>query len=347
MQAIRLAWATAAFLAFVASGCARQSQDANGARQQAPVRTATAGPSSATQSTAQKPATAVVYAAPVSPAAKPADASKTGPGAVTNVEYRLDLAEMDEQVALEGPARTALAEALSQANGTGPVVVPDDAAAMLLNSLPGDFASSCDKVMNSWSPGSGSWVVRVLFSMHNADKTEAVLGFRCATSSKMLQTYADERPAIASLNGDSATLKLIPLSPDKDGDSTLFRLDFSQAFKTNGAWLVELGVSYSNDNPAIGGEDERSGRRRMILDLASGKQVLDLDERTEFDNHDDEKEEDSHLVCESKLAYLHDGAGNVQSIEAETHCAQDGQPLPDVKKSFRWNAETHQFDEAK
>ena len=193
------------------------------------------------------------------------------------------------------------------------------------------------------------WTVRVLFSLHYPEGTQAVMAFRCASSAKGNENYYDERPAIVSLTREGATLKLIPLAKYENGDSTLFQLRFSQAFRAVGAQLVELNVYHSSDNPCCDGGDEESGNRLMTLDLSTGKLVLAIDQSTESDSHDDSVEDgDTHTDCVAKISYLRDRTGNVGSIGTETRCTENQKPLPEVKRhTYSWNAEAHSFDEAK
>ncbi|MGA8234743.1 MAG: hypothetical protein WB795_24925 [Candidatus Acidiferrales bacterium] len=148
---------------------------------------------------------------------------------------------------------------------------------------------------------------------------------------------------------ETATLKLVPLAPQENGDTTFYRLNFSEAFTALGAQLVKLQVYHSTDNLCCGAADEESGGRRVILDLPDGKQALSVDERTEVDSYDDSAvDADTHIICESKINYLRGTAGNLESIATESRCTQNKQPLPEVKRQiFRWNAEAHRFDEVK
>lgn len=177
-----------------------------------------------------------------------------------------------------------------------------------------------------------------------------VLAFRCASTSKDVEShYYDERPATLSLTPDAATLSFIPLAKEGDDSTDLYRVEFSQAFAAVGARLAELRVYHSNENPCCGGADDESGNRLVTIDLSRGKQVLSLDETTERGSHDDSvDDEDTQTVCNTKVSYLHGDAGNVESILSETRCTKNKEPLPEVKKqTFRWNAETHRYDEAK
>lgn len=232
-------------------------------------------------------------------------------------------------------------------------MLSDETAETLMNSLPKNFRDSCGTVLTNWTADakSAKWTTRVLFSLRHVGGIEAVLAFRCASGSKDqdLESYYDERPATLSLTPDAATLSFIPLAKECRNCTDLYRVEFSQAFAAVGARLAELRVYHSNENPCCGGEDDESGNRLVTIDLSRGEQVLSLDETTERGSHDySVDDEDTQTVCNTKVSYLHDDAGNVESILSETRCTKNKEPLPEVKKqTFRWNAETHRYDEAK
>jgi hypothetical protein len=351
MKVMRVVAALSALIPFMLAGCEKQLQQSTPASAHAVTPAAAPVPPSSAPITVQKAARVFVYSTTVS-VPKTALMTNEKQGTVYEPSSQEDLPQADEDVVLKGTARTTLEVVLSGATGIGPVLLPDESAATLMDSVPEEFRDSCDAMVANWGEnarGKAKWTVRVLFSLRRREGTEAVLALRCASTAQGQQDYYDERPAILSLTPETATLKLVPLAPQEDGDPTLYRLDFSQAFTAAGAQLVELQVYHSTDNLCCGGVDEESGGRRVILDLSDGKQALSVDERTEVDSYDDSAEDaDTHTNCESKISYLRGTAGNVVSIVTESRCTLNKEPLPEVKRqTSRWNAEAHQFDEVK
>jgi hypothetical protein len=352
MRIAAISAALAASIALIAAGCQKQPQQA--APQSAPsVAHAAAAPAPAdAQNTAPK-ATPVLVSSTAAPAPKAAQAPSASQETSQPPSSQLDLPQFDDSFALQGPARAALEAALSRASGAEPVLLPDESVAALMASASDDFRNSCRAMISNWTlsaDGTAKWSVRVLFSLRPADRpgaTQAVLAFRCAPTSD--QQYFDERPAIVSLTPEAATLKFIPLALQQDGEETLFHVGFSQAFTAVGAQLVELNVYHSLDNPCCGGADEESGNRRVALDLATGKPVLDVVANQEHDSHDDSVDgPDVQHICDGKIRYERDAAGNVTSISVETHCKDNGKPRPAIAQQlFRWNSDTRQFDPVK
>ena len=338
----RIVAAFCVLIALMIAGC-QSSQRPSSPNAQA------AAPSlpSSTPPREQKVTPVLVFSTAMS-APKAAPTTTANPREDGEASVRLDLPQTDERVVLQGAARTTLEAALARASGTEPVLLPDDSTAPLMNSLSEEFRGSCTAIMMGWG-GTAKWTVRVLFSLHRVEGTEAVLTFRCASSAKGNENYYDERPAIVSLTPETATLTLVPLAKAEDGDPTLYQLSFSQAFRAIGAQLVEVNAYHSTDNPCCDGGDEESGNRLMSFDLSTGKQVLTLDQSTERDNHDDAVEDgDTQTICRAKISYLRDRVGNVGSIETETQCTENEKPLPEVKRqSYRWNVDAHSFDELK
>jgi len=347
MKAVGILAAFAALISFVVTGCQKQSQqtmpaDAHGATHStAPVNLSSA------PTTTQKTTPAFVDSAAAS--TTEATTNANGPK-VLEVGDRLNLVQADDHVVLQKAARTTIEAALSAAAGSSPLVLHDESAAPLLDNLPQEFRDSCDAMMAGWgqyAERTPKWTVWVLFSLRHSEGMEAVLAFRCASASDGAQPfYYDERPAVVALTPQSAWLNLIPLA-EKSDNGPLFHLEFSQAYSAVGARLAELRVHHSTDNPCCGGGVETSGDRMMTLDLSRGRQALAVDERTEVYSHDDENG-DTETVCEGKISYLRDGAGNVESIGTETRCTENEKWLPEIKKrTFRWNTEAHRFDEVK
>lgn len=333
--------------ALVVAGCGNQTRQntPNDARRDV-AQTAAPIAASAAPATAQKSTPTVVFSTSA-PAARPAPTASPNQAATDEVGPHLDLPEDDETVVLQGPARTALETALATASGNGPVALPDDASAAVMDSVGSEFRNSCNAVVANWG-GSARWVVRILFSLRGSEGTKAVLAMRCASTlnSPDREQFYDERPAIVSITPTAATLRLIPVSARGNGDETLYRLSFSQGFRASGAQLVELDAYHTSDNPCCGGADEESGSRKIILDLMTEKIALSGDERTDSQSHDDSNEDaDAETVCESKYNYVRDGIGNVTSIATETRCTGNRKPQPPefTRQAFTWNAEAHQF----
>jgi hypothetical protein len=351
MKVMRIVAVLSASIPLTIAGCKTQPQKAAPDSAHAVAQAAGPSPASTTPTNAQRPSPVFVYSAPLSaPQATPA--ANGGQEEVREGGSRLDLPQAGEYVELQGAARTTLETTLSGATGSSPVLLPDEATATLMGGLPKEFRDSCDAMLEGWGEnlkGAGKWTARVLYSLHLPGGTEAVLAFRCASAFPGVETYYDERPATVSLTPEAATLNLIPLDKKCDNCSDLYHLELSQAFTAVGSRLAELRVYYSNDNLCCGGEDEKSVNRMMILDLSRGKEVLGVDERTEQSSHDDSDDGgDSETVCETKISYLRDEAGNVESIATETRCTENKKPLPEVKRQrFRWNAEAHRYDEVK
>jgi len=346
MKQTRIVAAFSLSMALMIAGCQRQSQLTPSSPYGAAQSAAPNLPSN--MSTSVQKATPVIVLSTTVSTAKEAPTTTATQTKVSEVSFREDLPQADERVVLQGVARTTLEAALAVASGSEPVLLPEDTTAPLMDSLPEGFRNSCTAIMAGWG-GTAKWTVRVLFSLHRVEGTEAVLTFRCASSAKGNENYYDERPAIVSLTPETATLTLVPLAKAEDGDPTLYQLSFSQAFRAIGAQLVEVNAYHSTDNPCCDGGDEESGNRLMSFDLSTGKQVLTLDQSTERDNHDDAVEDgDTQTICRAKISYLRDRVGNVGSIETETQCTENEKPLPEVKRqSYRWNVDAHSFDELK
>jgi hypothetical protein len=349
MKWMRMVAALSASIPLMIAGCQKQSQQSTPNSAHTP-QSVPSNPAGRTPAVEQKANPVLVYSTSIStPKAPTPNANQER---VDEAGSREDLPQPDEYVVLQGTARTTLEAALSGATGSGPVLLPDQSAATLMDSVPEQFRNSCEAMVANWGAnamGKAKWTVRVLFSLRRPERTEALLAFRCASTAEGQADYYDERPAIVSLTPETAALKLVPLAPGDYGDPTLYRLDFSQVLAAVGAQLVELQVYHSTDNLCCGGVDEQSGGRRVIVVLSDGKQALSVDERTEVDSYDDSAEDaDTHTICESKISYLRDGAGNVESIATETRCTENEEPLPEVKKqTFRWNKEAQRFDEVK
>jgi hypothetical protein len=351
MKVIPITAALSALILFTFSGCMEQSRQSAPSSAHVETRASAPSPPSSAPAAVQIAAPVFVFSTPLS-APKTAPAINANQGSLDEAGSREDLPQADESVELQRAARATLEGALSGATGSGPVLLPDESAATLMDGLPEEFRNSCHAMVANWGEnarGKAKWTARVLFSRRRGEGTEAVMAFRCASTAQGQQGYYDERPAIVSLNPEAATLKLIPLAPQDDSDPTLYRLDFSQSFTAVGAELVELKVYHSTDNLCCGGVDEESGSRRVILDLSDRKQALSVDETTEVDSYDDSAEDaDTHTICESKINYLRGTAGNVVSIVTESRCTQNKEPLPEVKRrTFRWSAEARRFDEVK
>ena len=349
MKALRILPLLSASIPLLLAGCQKPQQATPQKSGQAAAQTAVSRTVVTAPANSQKPAQLFVFSTTPS-TAKPAPPTNINQGEAHEGSNRLDLPQSDEHVVLLPAARTALEAALSGASGNSPVVLTDESATALMESLGDEYRNSCGGLVWVWGPtarDTAKWTVRVLYSWRRPEGTEAVLALRCAAQGQ--EPYYDERPAVVSLTSGSAALQLVPLAKGESNDSTLFRLEFSQAFTAVGARLVELNVYHSSDNPCCGGPDSESGNRLLTLDLANGKQVLAVDQMTETDDDDDSVEDgDTHTVCEAKMSYVNDGAGNVDSISAETHCKENDKPLPDVKRqTFRWNPEAHQFDQVK
>lgn len=340
-------WILGALFVPIATGCNTQSQQSPSSRASAAPKPQVA-PASSAPSAAEKPPRVFVSSATTSlTTAAPSPTTSEVPTG----DYRLDLPQPDHQIKLPNESRTALETPLSGITGGSAIVLSDETAETLMNGLPENFRDSCDTMLTSWGADvkSAKWTTRVLFSLRHAGGIEAVLAFRCASGSNGLESYYDERPATVSLTPDAATLSFIPLAKECENCSDLYRVEFSQAFAAVGARLAELRVYHSTENPCCGGGDDESGNRLVTIDLSRGKQALSLDETTEWDSHDDSVDDgDTQTVCNTKVSYLHDDAGNVESILSETRCTKNKTPLPEVKKqTFRWNSETHRYDGAK
>ncbi|HXX14374.1 MAG TPA: hypothetical protein VEJ47_05675 [Candidatus Eremiobacteraceae bacterium] len=357
MKATRKVAGLWVLLLVVAAGCKQQSRriepnsNSGTAGAAAPAATSpgTISPvaGNSTTATVQQAGPVFVFAKP--PSAPSEASAPANPGKVHEVVPRLDLAQSGEQVVLQGSARTMLETALASATGKGPVELDDETATALMQSLPEEFRDSCDEMAATWAENwKAKWSVRVLYSLRTSAGTQAVLALRC-TPSMHGRGYYDERPATVSVNRQSATVDLVPLGEECSNCSDLYRVEFSQAFPAPGAQLVELQEYHSSDNPCCGGGDEDSGNRRVILDLATGKQALSIDERSEWESHDDSTEDaDTEGICDTKISYLRNGAGNVESIVTETRCTENGKPEGEVKKqTFRWNGEARKYEEVK
>jgi hypothetical protein len=352
MRIAAISAALAASVALIAAGCQKQPQQA--APQSAPsVAQAAAAPAPADAQNTSPKANPVLVSSTAAPPPAAAQAPSASQETSQPPSSQLDLPQLDDSFALQAPARAALEATLSQEGGNGPVLLSDESAAALMDGLSDAFRKSCHAMISNWTlsaNGTAKWTVRVLFSLRPANRpgaTQAVLAFRCAPTSD--QQYFDERPAIVSITSEAASLKFVPLASQQDGEETLFRVNFSQAFTAVGAQLVELNVYHSLDNPCCGGADEESGNRLVAFDLATGKPVLDVVANQEHDNHDDSADgPDVQYICDAKIRYERDAAGNVTSISVETRCKDNGKPRPAIShQSFRWNADTHQFDPVK
>ncbi len=258
-----------------------------------------------------------------------------------------NLPQSNDKIALSSVARRSLEATLAEASGSKPVPFSPEAAKPIIASLPKDFRNSCNDVVEQW-PGAQDtdlWAVRVLFSLRNEGRIEAVLALRCESSNTDMKEWYDERPAVVELTHESATLRLVPIAKDCEGCAPLYHVEFSKTYEAMGARLVELGA-YLNENPCCGGPDSKSANRLVVLSLLAAEQVLSLDKGTYADSNDDEDGSHTEWVCEAKIAYLRDAAGKVEMLSAETRCTVNKKPQPEVKKqSFRWNATAGRFEE--
>jgi len=259
-----------------------------------------------------------------------------------------NLPQSNDKVELSSAVRKTLEAALSGTIGSTPIPLSRETAAPIVASLPKGFRNSCIEVVEAW-PGAqdtDEWTARVLFSVRNESGIEAVLALRCESSHADMKEWYDERPAVVVLTRESATLRLVPLAKDCDGCAPLYHVEFSKTYTAQGTLLVELGAYYSGENPCCGGPDTKSANRLVVLSLPAAEQVLSVDKGTYADSNDDEDGSHTEWVCEAKLDYSRDATGNVEIIRAETHCAVNKKPEPEVKKQgFRWNAPAQRFEE--
>jgi len=262
-----------------------------------------------------------------------------------------NLPQSKEKVPLSPAARKALETVLGDVKASTPFTLVPESAAPVIASLPKSFLDSCKDIVAEWPMGTDTdrWTVRVLFSTRNESGIEAVLALRCGSSDSQMKEWYDERPAVVVLTHESGTLRLVPLAKDCKDCAPFYHVEFSKTYSAPGTKLVELGAEYSDDNPAADGTDHQDGNRFVVVSLPAGDQVLSMDQYTEANSVDDEAGTDTVWVCEAKIDYGHDAAGNVDTIGAVTRCTVDKRPDPSgtKKQSFRWNPTTQRFVEVK
>jgi|SRR5271167_1866446 len=260
------------------------------------------------------------------------------------------LPQSTEKALLPVTVQKVLEAALSRPVGTSPVLLSRESAAPIIAILPKGFRDSCNKIVEDWPTAAGSdqWTARVLFSTQIEGGIEAILALRCSSSHADMKEWYDERPAVVVLTGESASLRLVPLEKECNDCERFYHVEFSKTYAALGARLVELGVYYSDDNPCCDGTDHKDGNRLVVVSLPTGEQVLSMVVSTDENSVDDDAGTDTVWLCDAKIAYDRDSADNVKMVRAETHCTVDNVPEPEVKKkSFRWNAEAHTFEEVK
>jgi hypothetical protein len=359
---IRAISAAVAFsVALLTAACQNQPQQPAPQNSHAAAQTAApVAPAGAPQPAPKAIPVFVASTAPATPRPSPSPA----PSAIQDQSDRgitQALAQSDESFVLQGTARATLESALSKASGLGPVLLPAETTTALMEGVSEELRSSCNGMLSGWGEhvsGTESWTARVLYSLRRPDRpdvTQAVLALRCGSTEQSASgvqgadQYFDERPAILSITPETATVKLVPVASNQASEETLYGVEFSQAFTAAGAQLIELSVHHTTNNPSSAGPEDDNGNRLMAFDLSSGKQVFAADENVDNDSEDDELPEGgTHTVCDTKLSYQRDAAGNVESISSETHCKVNDKPQPEIKRQlFLWNSDLHQFTEVK
>lgn len=274
------------------------------------------------------------------------------------------LPQSHERVMLSAATRHALETELSGVSTSGRVSLSDGASGQIIASLPTPFRDSCAAmVLEGWglknrpdgAKATAQWSVRVLFFSRDAHGTALALALRCAededtgTGPKPSTSWYDERPATLYLTPDSAALSLVPVAEDHpDRDAELYDIAFSQAYAVAGAQVVELKASYTDsNNPCCGGPMGDEGSRLIFVAFPDGEHVLSLNARDEYWTSPDDGSEGADDVCQSKLDYSRDGAGNVQTIRAETRCTANKKPKSDKTEIFKWDQAARRFDEVK
>ena len=169
----------------------------------------------------------------------------------------------------------------------------------LLAAMPEKMRRACTEMIRHWGEDPRNrpqWSVRVLH-VERGPRSQAVLAFRCGSTSPEYTKDTDERPAVLSLDPDGLRLRFLPVAEAcLECGSELYALGLSQRLTVPQGVLVELRSVWSNDNPALGVIDARGGERLHYLLLPDARLVLALDVVRWFASHDD-VEGDSEGKC--------------------------------------------------
>lgn len=260
---------------------------------------------------------------------------------------QLNLPQSTDQVVLPEIPRQILEKALVE----GRFDLNSPSSAEFVKGLPEFFRDACDEVLGNWGEGArqtARWSVRILVALRTPAGHQALLALRCRSSEPAAMEFYDERPALVSLAGGSATLRFIPLAEECDTCREFFHhVEFSQIVTVRGGILLELRVNDTH-NPCCDGGSEENIERLVLLGVPDGRQALSLDETLKDFSSDDSDEDggDTNYVCRSKIDYSRDIAGNVESIRSNTRCTNNDVAVPDGKdRTYRWNGSTRRFDE--
>jgi len=234
-----------------------------------------------------------------------------------------------------------LKSVLTPQNGEDEDILAPQITGLLIGSLPREFRDACREMVPNFGPEAAAkttwkWSVRRLYVEGNDIQQSALLALRCTAHMPDI-TYYDERPAVLLLNKEKALLKLSPLAEDCKNCSDLYHIRFTQKFGTPSAYLAELSVEHSNENPCCDGIVRESGTLLLLIAVPDGTQVLAF----EKDSFDDVGEETTE--CKSSVFYERESDGRLKAITARTSCSENGKPVPPVTTQFVWNPREKRF----
>ena len=263
---------------------------------------------------------------------------------------RLNLPQTELHIQLSSTTAAAIGYFLR--NGPGGEAPAASLEQLLLKSLPEEFASSCRGMVEHWGTearGTEAWSVRTLAPVAG----RIWLAFRCGSRLSVYADSYDER--LAMLDPQEGILVFVPLGPNLEDDSTLYRLRFDDTLKIAGGEAVAFRVKSTTDNPCCDGGDRQSEEHMVALEVKSGApaEVLNVVIGRDSYSHDDE-DGDSERVYSAKVHFQRDAAGYVTSVTAdyreETKSYDlDGklrktQPAPRIgQETFRWNPKAIRF----
>lgn len=261
----------------------------------------------------------------------------TPPPAAFTSEWRLDLPQVSQTVALGKEAAAALrghfVSSLSRSD------LPEQIQKILVDSLPNDFRSACGEMLES-ATHTAEWSVRVL----SHEPKQAWLAFRCSSRAPELRDYYDER--LGFILTDAGTLKLFALGPNVN-DSKLYHIEFAERFPIEGATATAFRVVSSTDNPGVGVITLVNEERLVAFaDTRAGfHEILSLQTAKNENDHDD-VEGDYVTAYSAQVKMDRDAQNRVHAIVARFSETATGKPQRSGVLRYRWNRAAYRFEKA-
>jgi hypothetical protein len=275
---------------------------------------------------------------------------------VQSAEARLNLPRLRQTIKLTEAAASAVSEYTAHPSAANEL--PASLQNLLLNSLPTSFQGACEALMETWGGpsalGTSYWQVRLL----DRRDSRVWLVFRCGSRQQEMADSYDER--LALLRIENATLEFLPLGPDVENDSDLYRVAFRERLTLHGAQGTAFILSI-RDNPGCGGPESRSQDRMIVLaDTPRGLvESLNLVTRRDDSSHSDDPEVDTETTYRAKIEFEPDTNGRVIAVtstfrEEIKDITWDGGKAssrivdqPSGALHYRWNPATLKFEEVK